>query len=588
MLDSTVPINTDVFMSSSEFDFDYLIIGSGFGGSVSAMRLAQKGYKVGVIEAGKRWRSEDFPKTNWSVTKYLWFPKVFCYGIQRINLLQHVMILGGAGVGGGSLVYANTLYSPLPRFFTNPTVKKMGGEKSLLPYYDLARKMLGAATNPRLSEVDDYMRETAAEFGKADTFHPTPAAVFFGKPEVLVKDPYFKGEGPDRVGCHFCGGCMVGCRHNAKNTLDKNYLYFAEKLGVTVIPETKVNEVIPLSPDGAAGYELQTVRTTGFFGYPRKTYRAKGVIFSAGVLGTVNLLMRMKEKGVLPNISDSLGSYVRTNSESIVGVTASRKDVDFSKGIAITSSVHPEEETHIEPVRYSKGSDVMGLLATILVDGGGKIPRVFKFIFAVFRHPVDFLRTALPFGFAQRSIILLVMQSIDNSMSLVRKRRWIWPFMKSLTSSHGEQTAPPNYIPAANEFARKLAKRVGGVARSSYNEVLMDIPTTAHILGGACISTTPDEGPIDLQNRVFGYQNMLVCDGSMIPGNLGVNPALSITALAERAMSFIPPKASRTANFNFEKVWKVTGLMSNYSKLAPPAKKKPAAAKKKAKKAARR
>jgi cholesterol oxidase len=543
----------------NKFDYDYIIIGSGFGGSVSAMRLSQKGYKVAVIESGKRWESEDHPKTNFSLRKYLWLPKLFCYGIQRINLLNDVMILSGAGVGGGSLVYANTLYIPPKKFFETDIVKKMGAEKILLPFYKIAQRMLGVVENPKLWEVDEYMKETATEMGVGETFKKTPVGIHFsGKNQI---DPYFEGEGPLRNSCNFCGGCMVGCRFNAKNTLDKNYLYFAEKLGAEIIPESKVVKLIPLSEDGSSGYEVHTLSTTGILGYPKKIYRAKGVILSAGVLGTLGLLLKMKEEGILPRLSNKLGNLVRTNSESIVGTTSLNKEADFSKGIAITSSVYPDENTHIEPVRYSEGSDAMGSLAAgSLVDGGGSIPRVIRFIGSVFKHPINTIRFLSPFGFAKKSIILLVMQTVDNSIQVLRKRRWIWPFQKTLSSKQETGKRIPAYIPIANEFARRLAKKINGVARSSYNEVLLDIPTTAHILGGCVISDSEETGVIDMQNRVYGYQNMLVCDGSMVPANLGVNPSLTITALTERAMSFISKKEDMQF-FKFEKKWKITSVI---------------------------
>ncbi len=508
-----------------------------------------------MLESGKRWRNVDYPKTNWNVRKFLWFPRLFCYGIQRINLLNHVMILSGAGVGGGSLVYANTLYVPKKQFFDHPVVKHLGGEVALLPYYELASKMLGVTVNPRLWEVDELMKETAREFQCEHTFTPTPVGIYFGDDQKEV-DPYFGGEGPARTGCNFCGGCMVGCRFGAKNTLDKNYLYFAEKLGAVVYPETKAVDIIPLSEDGSAGYEIRTESPTGILGFPRRRFRTRGIVFSAGVLGTVSMLFKLKQKGRLPRLSDSLGALVRTNSESIVGVTVPRKGIDYSRGIAITSSIHPDEHTHIEPVRYSAGSDVMGTLATIMTDGGGAIPRPLKFLFNILRHPIAYLRTLSPFGFARKSIILLVMQTLDNSIRLERRRRWIWPFERSLTSEHGTGDKIPTYIPVANAFARRLAEKTGGLPQSSYNEVLLDIPTTAHILGGACMGETNELGVIDAENRVYGYENMLVCDGSMIPANPGVNPSLSITAFTERAMSFIPPREGLRA-FEFEKQWKV-------------------------------
>ncbi|MBE7440102.1 MAG: GMC family oxidoreductase [Spirochaetales bacterium] len=545
--------------------YDYVIVGSGFGGSVSALRLAQKGYSVAVIESGKRFADEDFPRTNWNMRKFFWFPKLFCYGIQRINLIRDVMILSGAGVGGGSLVYANTLYVPPERFFQSDIMKRLGGSRAMKPFYELAQKMLGVTTNIHISQIDHEMRATAETFGRGHTFAPTPVGVYFGKNGKTEADPYFSGEGPERTGCNFCGGCMVGCRHNAKNTLVKNYLYFAEKLGATILPERKVVDVIPVDESGAGGYRIKTMKTTGFLGKPGLTLQARNLVVSAGVLGSLSLLMKLKSSGRLPRLSDALGSFVRTNSEAILGVTVKSKEADFSQGIAITSSVFPEEHTHIEPVRYSRGSDAMGTLATILTDGGGKIPRQLRFLWNILKNPLNFLRTLSPVGFARQTIILLVMQTLDNSLKLVRKRRLIWPFSPSLTSVGGGGV--PTYIPVAQEFARRLAARLGGIPRSAYNEVLLDVPTTAHILGGCIMSESPDQGVIDLQNRVHGYPNILVCDGSMIPGNLGVNPSLSITAFTERAMSLIPPrKGAELKPFNFEKKWKVTGLISGSTK----------------------
>jgi len=550
--------------------YDYIIVGSGFGGSVSALRLAQKGYSVAVLESGKRFADADFPRTNWNVRKFFWFPKLFCYGIQRINLIRDVLILSGAGVGGGSLVYANTLYVPPARFFESDIMKRMGGAKAMLPFYELARKMLGVTTNIHLSQIDHDMRAIAETFGHGDTFAPTPVGVYFGKNGQTAPDPFFSGEGPERTGCNFCGGCMVGCRFNAKNTLVKNYLYFAEKLGVTILPERKVVDIIPLEESGKTGYRLKTIKTTALFGRPGLELQARNLVISAGVLGSLSLLMKLKTKGRLPGLSSALGSAVRTNSEAILGVTVKGKNVDFSQGIAITSSVFPEEHTHIEPVRYSRGSDAMGTLATILTDGGGKIPRQLRFLWNILKNPINFLRTLSPVGFARQTIILLVMQTLDSSLRLVRKRRWIWPFTPSLTSQGGGGV--PTYIPVAQEFARRLAAKLGGIPRSAYNEVLLDVPTTAHILGGCVMSENPEDGVIDLQNRAHGYPNILVCDGSMIPGNLGVNPSLSITAFTERAMSFIPPRqGSKMNHFAFEKKWKVADLISRPAKGSPAA-----------------
>ena len=364
---------------SSPFDYDYLVVGSGFGGSVAALRLTQKGYRVAVVEAGRRWDGETLPRSNWDARKYLWQPGLGCYGIQRMDLLDHVFVVGGAAVGGGSIVYGNTLFQPLPSFFETPTIRRLGGAKGLVPYYEIAKKMMGVVANPRQFAPDHLLRETAGDYGRAHTFTPSPVGVYFGQPEVTVADPYFSGAGPQRTGCRFCGGCFLGCRYGAKNTLDQNYLFFAEKLGAEIIAETQVTALRPLSPDGAAGYVIDTRSSTGWPRRSRRQLRAKNVVIAAGVLGTLRLLFAAKQQGDLPRLSARLGYGVRTNSEAIIGVTARDRRTDYSEGIAASSSVFPDEHTQIQADRYPMGSDLMALMSTLLVDGGGSIPRPVRF-----------------------------------------------------------------------------------------------------------------------------------------------------------------------------------------------------------------
>ncbi|MFC1668834.1 GMC oxidoreductase [Spirochaetota bacterium] len=549
-----------------KYDYDYIVVGSGFGGSVSAMRLAQKGYSVCIIEAGKRYLAEDFPDTNWNVRKSIWLPRFALYGTWRLKLFKSVLVLAGAGVGGGSLNYANTHYVPGDQFFKNDIIKKMGGKKALFPFYNLAKKMFGVVKNPVNTEADKKIRKTASAMGFGKTFDFTPVAVYFGSEGETKEDPYFMGEGFDRSGCTLCGGCMVGCKHNAKNTLDKNYLYFAEKFGAKVVPDNKVIDVKPLSGDGTRGYEITSARMTGLRS-PRTTFTSMGIVFSGGVLGTLELLLKLKAKKRLPEISHQLGKMVRTNSESLIGVTASKKDIDYSHGVSITSSVFPDDVTHIEPVRFSQGSDLLGLITAVLTDGGGKIPRQLRYLMNCLKHPFQVIRNILPFGFARKSVILLVMQTVDNFLHLKLKRHIYWPFKKTLSSEQDKKKNIPSYIPVANEFARKLAGIMKGQARSTINEVMLNAPVTAHILGGCSIAETSDGGVIDYEHRVFGYKNMYICDGSTVPANLGVNPALSITAITERAMSFIPVKKSKKLRcLQVEKKWKVEKLLTSKKK----------------------
>jgi cholesterol oxidase len=521
--------------------WDYVVVGSGFGGSVAARRLAQKGYSVLVVEQGRRWRPEDYPSTNWKVWDSFWFPKIFCTGIQQLTLLRDSLVLHGAGVGGGSLVYANVLMTPTDEAFQDPKWRDLRDWKAVLePHYAEARRMLGVVTNPRLTRADEVLREVAEEMGREGTFEPTQVAVFFGEPDRTVPDPYFGGEGPDRTGCTFCAGCMVGCRVGAKNTLDRNYLYLAEKRGARILPETQVTLVAAL-PEG--GYRLETERATRPLLKRRSEIRARNVVVAAGVLGSVPLLMESKRRGALPHLSDRLGDYARTNSEALLGITGGRRSPDLCEGVAITSHVFLDDVTRFEPVRYPRGSDVMCLLGTPLTDGGTRLTRPLKWIGNCLRRPGGFLRTLWPLGRARKTVILLVMQTLDNRMRLLLKRRWFWPFGRTLTSeAPPDQPRVPAYIPLANEAARKVAQRLGATPQSSLNEVLLNIPTTAHILGGCAMGKSPEDGVVDAVCRAFGHEGLFVCDGSVIGANLGVNPSLTIAALTEYAMSRIPAR----------------------------------------------
>jgi cholesterol oxidase len=527
------------------FDFDYIIIGSGFGGSVSALRLSQKGYKVAIIEAGKRYSANDFPKSNWNFKKYFWFPFLRCFGIFKMNLFKHVFILSGAGVGGGSLVYANTLLTPKSEIWDDQHWKELSNWHEEMPgFYDTAKKMLGVNENTTLATADHVLKTGADEIGIGNSFYKTDVGIYFGEPGVTVKDPYFDGEGPDRTGCELCGGCMVGCRYDGKNTLDKNYLYLAEKKGVKIFPELTIDKVIPLggpSLHGESGYEVSGYKTTDFCFKEKKSYTSSGVIFAAGVLGTIKLLFSMKEKGFLPDISTSLGHTVRTNSESIIGMRTKGKEYNMSEGIAIGSGIYVDEDTHIEAVRYPLGSGSLTYLTTILVKGGKGISRPFEFLKEVIMHPLNFLSTLNPFKFARQTIILLCMQAKDGQMKFNYKRSILNPFTKNLSTEQLKEKIP-TFIPSANNFVNKLSKLYKGTPITSIFEIFFDMPTTAHILGGAVIGKNQDLGVIDKNNKMFNYKNLYVCDGSMIGVNLGVNPSLTITALTERAMSRIPLK----------------------------------------------
>ncbi|MCI0511820.1 GMC family oxidoreductase [candidate division KSB1 bacterium] len=525
--------------------YDYIVIGSGFGGSVAALRLAEKGYSVAVIESGKRWRGADFPKTNWTFWKYFWAPALFCYGIQRLHWLNDVLILGGSGVGGGSLVYANTLLEPPPAFYNDPQWNALepDWQTELRPFYETAKKMLGVVTNPQFWPTDYMLQDYAHEIGRAEHFRAAEVGVFFGQPGVTVADPYFNGKGPARTGCTQTGHCMVGCRDGGKNSLDRNYLYLAEQLGVRIIPEYRVFDI---HPNGNGTYQVKFEKVTDFLVKRKQELETRGVVLAAGVMGTLHLLAGCKASGALPRLSPKLGHLVRTNSEVLAGVTAKKKTATHYKGVSITSGLFVDAQTHIELVRYPKGSDIMGILGTLLTDGGPGLPRALKFIGTCLRHPWLFLRNLWPFGWGQKTVILLVMQTLDNYLTVLRKRRW-WFFFKKGLVSRNDGRRIPTYIPAANQAVRGMARRMDGIPQNAISEVLLNIPMTAHILGGCIIGADAENGVVDKYHRVFGYENMLVVDASAIPANLGVNPSLTITAMAERALSYVPPKAQARA-----------------------------------------
>ncbi len=534
--------------AKQDFDYDYLVVGSGFGGSVSAHRLTEKGYSVAVVESGKRWHADNLPSSNWQFWRWLWRPMLGLRGFFNIRWFRHVLILQGNAVGGGSVTYANTLLVPKNIVWQQGSwagLKDWAGE--MPAHYATAKKMLGVTENRILGPADYALKEMAEDWGCGDSFYRTQVGVFFGdegeEPGKEYADPYFGGEGPARNSCIACGGCMVGCRHNAKNSLDKNYLYFAEKQGAEVIAETKVVDVRPLgAADGSDGYEVTAVSSTSLMPLRKRRWRVRSVVFAASSLCTQELLFKLRDRGSLPNISSQLGRRVRTNAESLIGVRLPG-DPQMDKGIAIGSGVYLDEHTHIEATRYPRGSDAMGLLVTAMTRGNTGATRIAVWLKTIlkllFTRPIQGARMLVPFGLASQTIIFLCMQTLEGHIDMRYQRPWYWPFKKSMVS-HGEKI--PAYIPQASDFAQRAADKLGGMAGSLLTEVLFNIPATAHCMGGAAIGKNAEEGVIDERNRVFGYRNMYICDGSMLAANLGVNPSLTITALTEHAMSHIPAK----------------------------------------------
>ncbi|MFF2650988.1 GMC oxidoreductase [Streptomyces sp. NPDC058045] len=546
--------------TAGAYDYDVIVIGSGFGGSVSALRLTEKGYRVGVLEAGRRFTRETLPRTSWDLKNYLWAPALGLYGIQRIHLLGHVMVLAGAGVGGGSLNYANTLYKPPNAFFEDPQwshITDWQGE--LEPYYDQARRMLGVRLNPTMTPSDVHLKAAAEAMGVGDSFHPAPVGVFFGdgedadgsakaEPGGEVADPYFGGAGPARKACTECGECMTGCRHGAKNTLNENYLYLAERAGAVVHPLTSV---VAVTEDSRGGYAVRTLPTDDRRKGRGRTFRAPEVVVAAGTYGTQTLLHRMRDTGLLPQLSVRLGELTRTNSEALVGAQTDNRRyrkrhgaprADFTRGVAITSSIHPDADTHIEPVRYGRGSNAMGGLTILQVPYREDGKRVRAWLGHLARHPVLAVRMLSTRRWSERTIIGLVMQSLDNSLTTYRKDKGLGKGL--LTARQGHGAPNPGQIRAATEAASLLSEEINGFAGSNIGE-LMGTPLTAHFLGGCPIGDSAETGVIDPYHRLYGHPGISVVDGAAVTANLGVNPSLTITAQAERAMSFWPNKGEQ-------------------------------------------
>ena len=523
-----------------EQHYDWVIIGSGFGGSVSAYRLTQKGYKVLVLEKGRRFADDDFPKTNWNVKRWMWNPMLGLKGIFQMSFMKHMTVLHGVGVGGGSLVYANTLPTPKSAFFQSGSWSGLKDwETELAPHYATAKRMLGATPNPLETKGDVVMKEIAKDMGREEHCHPTEVAVYFGEPNKKVHDPYFDGEGPDRTGCNFCGACMTGCRVGAKNTLVKNYLYLAEKNGAEVRPET---EVTGIRPNDGDGYRVETKPT--FSKGPTDTVTADRVVLSGGVMGTMPLLLQMKEDPAgLPKLSDRVGDFVRSNSESLIAVVSPKKGTNFSKGVAITSILHTDDHSHMDPVRYGAGSGFFRALLAPHAPGPTVLARLWGGFRSFLRQPIRWLRALFVSDLARHSQVLLYMRTLEGTLRMRLGREWRTGYQRSLiTKVDDPSQAPSAFMEEATDLAERFADKTEGVTTTLMTETLLGVPSTAHILGGACMGDSAQTGVINENHEVYNYPGLYVIDGSAISANPGVNPSLTITTLAERAMSLIQPK----------------------------------------------
>ncbi len=527
--------------------YDFVIVGSGFGGSVSALRLSEKGYKVLILEKGQRLTAEDFPESNWNLKRWLWFPSLNWRGLFNISLFRHLTVFSGVGVGGGSLVYGNTLPIPNEKFFKAPSWSALADwQQELKAHYQTARRMLGATENQYSTFTDEALNEVAHDIGREKSFHPTCISVYMGKPGLTVPDPYFNGHGPDRTGCIYCGGCMIGCRFNSKNTLDKNYLYLAEKFGCTIQADTQVVEIAPQKAN--AGYVLKAVKSEGWLKRHHKTITADKVILSGGVLGTVPLLLKLQsKKNCLPNLSRTLGRFIRTNNEALIGVVSPDSKQDFSKGVAISSIICTDDHSHMEPVRYSKGSGFLRTLIYPHSPGNNVWHRLLYGLKEIIKSPKLWLKVLFVKDFAVKSQILLYMRSLEATLSLKRTTGLVRLLGIKTATELDDGQAPQAFIPEATSLAKKFAEKVNGTLVSLITESIMGIPSTAHILGGCCMGKSVDSGVINSRHEVYNYPGLYVIDGSAVSANPGVNPSLTITALAERAMSFIPENRRTTS-----------------------------------------